>query len=199
MSGSPVPTSDTLVDFFVDKIMPNCKTTEDICTSRENRDRLKSSIKKIMNGRAFPDFDKAVQSYQAREKKGDFKGFFGWAKQLKAHASTADAFSDDLISLVRNSGTNVTEDLKAVTTIASAFLPHAETLAKFFWGSKDSKTQTISNLMDKMDWLKSKNIPLISDHIPGRAKNTIQTDFVSPTDLALADAPSYDYNVKADK
>jgi hypothetical protein len=199
MSKSPAPTSDELIDFLVDEVMPSCKTTEEICTSSENRDRLKSTIKEIMEGKAFPDFDKATQNYQAREKNGDFDGFFGWAKRLKAHASTAAAFSEDLVSLVRNSGADISESLQAVTTIAGAFLPHAETLANFLWGSKDSKTQSISSLMDKMDWLKSKDIPLISDHIPGRAQNTIQTDFVSPTDLALADAPAYDYNVKADK
>lgn len=196
MSKSPAPTSDDFVDLLVDEIFPSCETTAEISTSDTDRSHLKSTIKTVLEGDAFPDFDKAVKSYEEKEKSGAFKGFFGTIKQGKAHLDTLKAFAEDCVSLVKNSGADISETLMATKDLVEAILPHAETLSTFFFGSDDSKTQSVSNLLDKLDWVKSKKIPFISNNIPGRAKDKVQSDFVSPTDLAMSPLPHYDYNVK---
>lgn len=196
MGKSPAPTSDDFVDLLVDKIFPSCESTAEICTSESDRSHLKSTIKTVLEGDAFPNFDKTAKSYEEKEKSGAFKGFFGSIKHAQAHLNTTKAFAEDCVALVKNSGADISESLKATKTLVEAILPHAETLATFFFGSNDSKTQSVGSLLDKLDWVKSKNIPFISNNIPGRAKDKVQSDFVSPTDLAMSPLPHYDYNVK---
>lgn len=190
---SPPPTADELTAMIVDDILPNCKLTDDICKDDASRDKLKSTIKEIMTGEAFSQFNKAQEEMQTTEENGGFKGILGTFKKAKAYASTAEAFTSDCVNLVKNSGINVGEGLNTVKTLVNAILPHSETLSGFLFGADDSKTKSVSNLLDKLDWIKDKKVPVVSSSLPGRAGEKVEADFVSPTDLAASDLPHTDY------
>lgn len=196
LSKDPAPTSDEFIGMIVDKVLPSCKETEKLCQSEAARTSLKVTIKEVMEGKAFQNFGQKVAELEAQEKNGAFKGFFGSFKRMGAFASVAKSFLSDAIDLVKRSGIHVGTGIKTAVDLLKSMIPHGENLATYFWGSKDSKTQQIKGLLDQLDWLKTQDIPLISNNIPGRVKNPIESDFVSPTDLAYSASPHTDYNVK---
>lgn len=203
LNRNPKPGSEELVKFLVDEVMTSCRTTEKITKSPKDRQQLQKAIMLLLQGKAFPNFDQAVQAYKAAEANHDFdEPLIGFQKKQAAKASIAAAFSADTARLFGTSGLNYYQAVKTSKTLVTALLPYSETFAGYLFGPKDYRTQSVGKLLDTLDWIKAHapKLPIVGDlglsHLPARAKPQIKTDFVSPSDLAWADVPHDDFNVK---
>ncbi|HEY9855344.1 MAG TPA: YiiX/YebB-like N1pC/P60 family cysteine hydrolase [Stenomitos sp.] len=203
LNRNPKPGTEELVKFLVDEVMTSCRTTENVTKTPKDRQQLQKAIMLLLQGKAFPSFDQAVQAYKAAEANHEFdEPLIGFEKKQAAKASIAAAFSVDTARLFGTSGINYYQAIKTSKTLVTALLPYSETFAGYLFGPKDSRTESVGKLLDTIDWVKAHapKLPIVGDlglsHLPARAKPQIKKDFVSPSDLAWADVPHSDFNVK---
>ncbi len=199
---NPKPTGTEMVAFLVDNVMTKCEATEKLTATPEDRERLKKTIQSLLEGKAFPSLHQAIDEFNADKANGKHDGLLGWGQEQKNRLDIGVGLSKDIAHLIGTSGLNFQESVKAGWDVTHALLPHSEVLMSFLYGPDDGRTQTAGKVLDSLDWLKKNvpDLPVIGDlglgKLPERAKPTLKTDFVSPTDLAWADLPARDYNVK---
>jgi len=199
---NPKPTGTEMVAFIVDNVMTHCEATEKITASPEDRERLKETIQSLMEGKAFPSLHKAIDEFNHDDATGKHDGVKGWLQEQKNRVDIGVGLSKDLAHLVGTSGLSFDEAAEAGGAVAKALLPHSEVLMSFLYGPDDGRTQAAGKVLDTIEWLKDKvpELPVVGDFglskLPERAKPQLKSDFVSPTDLAWADLPARDYNVK---
>ena len=201
---NPKPSGTELVAFLVDNIMTKCKATEKVTATPEDREKLKNNLQLLMEGKAFPNLHRTIDEFNADEAAGQYDApFIGWGREQKNRLDIGIGLAQDLGNLITTSGLNYRESIQAGWDVAHALLPHSEVLASFLYGPKDGRTQMADKVLDTLEWLKQNapDLPLLGDlglgKLPERAKPTLKTDFVSPTDLAWANLPHEDYNVKS--
>lgn len=201
---NPKPTGAEMVAFLVDNVMTKCEATSKVTDSPEDREKLKKTIQALMEGKAFPNLHQAIGEFNAAEAGGEYDApVIGWAREQKDRLDIGLGLAQDVGRLIGTSGLDMGESLKTAWKVADALLPHSEVLASFMFGPKDGRTQMAGKVLDSLDWLKKNmpDLPVIGDlglsNLPERAKPALKTDFVSPTDLAWADMPHADYNVKS--
>lgn len=202
---NPKPSGTELVAFLVDNIMTKCKATEKVTATPEDREKLKQSLQRLMEGKAFPNLHRTIDEFNADEAAGKYDTpVIGWGKEQKNRLDIGVGLAQDLGNLIGTSGLNYQESIKAGWDVAHALLPHSEVLASFLYGPKDGRTQMADKVLDTLEWLKKNapDLPVVGDlglgKLPERAKPSLKTDFVSPTDLAWANLTHKDYNVKPD-
>lgn len=200
---NPKPTGAEMVAFLVDNVMTKCTATENLTDSPEDREKLKTTILALMEGKAFPNLHQAIAEFNAGEAKGEYDApVIGWAREQKNRLDIGTGLASDLGNLIGTSGLDMGESVKTAWKVADALLPHSEVLASFMFGPKDGRTKSVGQVLDSLDWLKKHvpDLPVIGDlglgNLPERARPSLKTDFVSPTDLAWANIPHDDYNVK---
>lgn len=202
---NPRPEAPELVGFVVDEVLAKCRTTEQLASTPKGRKQLKQAINLILEGKAFPRLEAATRAYREAEEAGDFKT--PWLGGLKRQAARTALWAGgvrDAASLVGISGLDVWAAIRTTQQLVGAVLPHAETFTSYLWGPKSAPTQAAGQVLDAMTYLHdhAPNLPLLGDlglgSLPRRAKPTIKTDFVSPSDLGWAPIWHRDYNVKAD-
>ncbi|MBO9542821.1 hypothetical protein J7643_19710 [bacterium] len=198
---SPKPDTKAMVRFLVDEVLAKCYATEGISKTPGERERLKATIGKLMEGEGFTRFEGASEAYRKSEAAGEFGGVMGFFARQQALGAIGTGFVMDAAELVSNSGVNFLEAAKTTKDLLVAILPHSETFAAYLYGPKDARTAAVGNMLDRIDWVKQElgDVPLIGDWVddlPARSRPAIKSDFVSPTDLAYAPFTHYDYNVK---
>ncbi|MBM3266346.1 MAG: hypothetical protein FJZ01_01755 [Candidatus Sericytochromatia bacterium] len=203
LAGNSYQDPGAIVDVIVDEVLPRSRTTQRLADSPEERARLKAGILEVVHGGGFERVQAAVADLAAREAAGKFKTpVLGFFRRLLANLAVGRAVEADVHALLERSGLARPEALPAALKLLSAVLPHGETLAAAMFGVKDGRTQQIRGFMDKVDWV---NAHVLSNWVlqklgfkllPGRAQPGVKTDFVSPSDLAWAALPHYDFNVK---
>jgi hypothetical protein len=201
---NPKPSGTEMVAFLVDNVMTKCEATEKITATPEDRERLKKTIQSLMEGQAFPSLHQAINEFNADDAAGKYDApIIGWGQEQKNRLDIGVGLAKDLGHLIGTSGLNYQESIKTAWDVTHALLPHSEVLMSFLYGPQDSRTQMAGKVLDSLDWLKQNvpDLPVIGDlglgNLPERAKPTLKRDFVSPTDLAWADLPQRDYNVKS--
>lgn len=202
---NPKPTGSEVVEFLVDHVMIECEATENITKTPEDREKLKDTIQTVMEGKAFPKMQQAMEEYNTAMAEGAYDMWLvGWAQEQKDRLDIGGALVQDLASLITTSGVDVSETLKTTLHVANALMPHAEVLSSFLYGPKDGRTQAVGGVLDTLEWLKQNvpELPFVGNfglsNLPERAKPSLKTDFVSPSDLAWSDHFTRDYNVKPD-
>lgn len=200
---SPRPTEGELTEFFINQVMVECLTTKKIAASPRDRAKLEATIEKILQGKAFPDYSKAMADYRAAKARGDYnKPFIGGLKAAAQDAVIDASFTRDATALVAGSGADLFQATGSLTQLTTTLLPYSETILSYLYGPKDSRTRTVGQVLDDLYWVKSHapHLPIVGsfglDKLPTRAKPTTKKDFVSPTDLGWADLPHRDFNVK---
>ena len=200
---NPKPTGSEVVEFLVDHVMVECEATENITKTPEDRAKLKDTIQTVMEGKAFPKMQQSLEDYNTAKAEGAYDMWLvGWAQEQKDRFDIGAALVQDLGALVTTSGVDVSETLNTALQVANALLPHSEVLASFLYGPKDGRTQAVGQVLDTLEWLKQNvpELPFVGNfglsNLPERAKPSLKTDFVSPSDLAWADLYTRDYNVK---
>ncbi len=199
---NPKPTTSDMVAFIVDEVMTKCEATEDLTRSDADRDRLKKTVESLMEGKAFGNLHFALGEYHQQEASGQFDTpVIGWGRQQKARAAIALGFAKDAGHLLGTSGLDFSETAKTTWNVLAAVLPHSEVLASFLFGPNDGRTQAVGKVLDSMEWVQkhAPDLPVVGDfglhNLPERAKPSIKTDFVSPTDLAWSGLSGENYNV----
>lgn len=197
-----LPSHSDILNFVVDKVLPQCAATSRLVATASQRARFKSTLNKVLQGQAFPRFDAACQAYQRREQAIGFKTpVLGGLERLWLRTEISLAMVRDLGHLCDDSGASKRDAISTVWTIAKGILPYADTLAEYGFGSNDPRTVTVRGLMDRMDWAAATahRVPLIGRFypLPGRAKPAPVNELISPSDLAWSPFWHLDYNVKA--
>jgi hypothetical protein len=197
-NANPKPSSQDLVKFFVEKVLPSCNATAGIAKTPEEQQRLQQAIAKIQSGNALPRYDAANKAYADAEKTGKFKTpVIGGLRRAWAKTKIFNAFLSDAYHTWDGSGMNKWQTVKATTKLLWAFLPYSEAVSAFLFGRDDARTKTFSKVLNTTGWLRShKPFSWVSGWLPVRGTNNIDSRFISPTDLAWAKLNHYDYNVK---
>lgn len=197
------PSASQLMGFLVDNILSTCKTTEDISKTPAQKANLKNTLTLLMEGKAFPRFQDAKKAFDRAEKNHEFDApIVGAEKRLQMQMAIETGLTADCAHLFGTSGVDYVQAMRATTHLLGALLPYSETFADYLYGPRDPRSKAIGSLLDDLAWVKdhAPHLPLVGDfglhNLPTRAKPQIQSDFVSPADLAWADVPHYDFNVK---
>lgn len=200
--GGP-PSPELIAGVLVDDIFPNCRTTKDLLPTEASRAAMKQVLAKVVEGKGFDRFKSALDRLHRDEAAGRFRTpILGFFRRAWEHVKLARALRQDTKTLLAESGLNQRAFYNASSKLLWATLPHSETFAASLFGVHDSRTQALRGFLDKVDWI---NASILSKSVfrwlglgllPGRAAPGIKTDFVSPSDLAWAPLPHWDYNVK---
>ncbi len=203
LAGNSYQDPRAIVDVVVDDVLPRSRTTQTLVDVPAERAKLKAGILKVMAGEGFERVTAAIAGLQAQEAAGKFKTpILGFFRRIFANLAVGRAIEADVLKLLQDSGMARPETLPAATKLLSAILPHSETLAAAMFGVHDERTKQVRGFMDKIDWVNGHVLSswllqkLGVDLLPGRAQPGVKTDFVSPSDLAWAALPHYDFNAK---
>ncbi len=201
---------DILDQYVIDEVLPKCSATAGLLDTPEDRKAAKEIVKEIREGRAFPNFQAAQKNYQDAQARGEFTDHWytfgaGKAKQAVSLGKKAWALGKDLASLKSRSGLSVTA---TVGLLGKVFMPLYRNLGTFSEylqtaGSKGmiSIPAGVKTLLSATEFLsdireKTQDIPILgslAQILPGKARQIIQSDFTSPTDLSQLSSWHYDY------
>jgi hypothetical protein len=195
------PSMDDVLNYLVDGILPECKATAGVFVSLNDRDRLKGALKTMIEGKGFPRFEARYAQFRQAEKRPEYKWpVIGTLLRAEGRLEIGWSMVRDCFDFCKSGGIKFFAALKASVKILMAVMPHAEPIAKVTLGANNPTTQGLKGLMDRMDWLKGAVgwVPILRDHypLPARPAPSLKTDFVSPSDMAWADVPHWDFNVK---
>lgn len=198
VNSRPKPTEQQLINLAVTQILPNCYTTEALASTPHQQAAIKTAIAKFTSGQGLPRFDAASQKMAADKAAGRFNtpvlGFFrktfdqihcGWSAAL------------DVFHAFDGTGVSRWQAVKDSFKLAWTALPYSEVLCGFMFGPKDSRTHFFGGVLNVSEWLKH-HAPFswVSGGLPDRGALRVDNHFISPTDLAWANVPHQDYEVK---
>ncbi|MDB5095851.1 MAG: hypothetical protein JWM80_272 [Cyanobacteria bacterium RYN_339] len=190
----PRPTTEELVTFVVERVLPACGATRDIATTPEARKQLAVVLARLTSGEGLPMYEGAMRAARQADQASGLFGLVGLAFSWSCHAVAGGALVADLFADFLGAGADPLEATGALAKLAWAFLPFAEAVSAFVYGKDAGMTKAAGGVLDTTGWLKD-NVPWVFGWLPSRGTTEISQRFVSPTDLAWADAPYQDYNV----
>jgi len=186
-----------IVDLIVEKVAPQTALLRPVADSPERRAALRRTIETLVAGRGFSHTLKALDSFGQNERDGQFQGLGGWVRRAGGLWGLTWSAARDVRDLT--AGIGVLRSLGVAWKLAHAFVPHAETLTRFAFGPEDPRSRRIHASLDQLDGLArdARRVPALGSlwPLPSRAPVQVSSDFVSPTDLAWADLPHWDFAV----
>ena len=191
-------TTDRLLAFVVDEVLPATAATREIADTPARREALAASLRQVMEGKAFGRFQRALRTLTTDDQQGRHKGVKGFFTRVGNIAKLAYGTLQDARELTR--GVGFWRSIGTAWRVGQAVVPHLDTLSKFFFGEQDPRTQAATKTLDNLDALArdARRWPLIGRlwPLPSRPRVEATRDFVSPTDLGWANVPHADFNVK---
>ncbi len=194
----PALSESRWVQYIVSDLLPNCYTTASLAKTPKEQAALATAIQKFQSGKGLPRYQAASRQEARDAKDGRFKTpILGAIRKMVDSARTGTAAFLDVYHAFDGTGLSRIQTLEAVRKLAWATLPYSEPLAALAFGRNSSRTKGITRFLDTCDWLKSHPpFAWVSGWLPSRATPRIDGSFISPTDLAWANLPHEDYNVK---
>lgn len=198
LSADPQLTTDKLVAFIAEKILPATEATRAIADTPERRAAVERSLRQVLEGKAFTGFQDALRRHTVADQRGELKGVAGFCRRLSHLVDMGLGAIGDARELTR--GIGFWRSLGVATKLVRTVVPEMDTLTKFFFGAQDGRTKQAVRTLDQLDGLArdARRVPLIGRFwpVPSRPKLAANREFVSPTDLGWAKLPSFDFNVK---
>lgn len=189
-----------LAGFLVYDILPECRTTQELATTRTQRARLTAALTTLLSGKAFPAFAAANAAIDARAKHGAYDTpILGGLRRIAARIGAGGAYVHDLASWIQSSGMSVPAAIGAFWHIGTAMLPFGDRVAAMTLGPQHPVTRALSGALDGLCALGRKlpDLPLVGRFGLDRLAQERSSDdptLVSPTDLALARVPYQDFD-----
>lgn len=186
-----------IVDAIVDKVAPQTALMRPVADTPERRAALRRTIETLVAGRGFTHTLKALDGFGRNERAGRFKGLGGLVRRAGGALGLTWAAARDVRDLT--SGIGLFRSLRVAWRLGRTFVPHADTLTRFAFGPNDPRSRRIQTSLDQLDGLArdARRVPGLGAFwpLPSRAPVQVSRDFVSPTDLAWADMPHWDFAV----
>ncbi|MDB5096528.1 MAG: hypothetical protein JWM80_949 [Cyanobacteria bacterium RYN_339] len=187
-----------LVDYIVNQVAPSTEATRSIADTPARRAALKVMVQKLVAGKGVERITAALQQFGKDEQQGRFKGIGGFFRRVEEIGAVGVAGIRDVRALSK--GVGFWRSLGVTWKLSRTLVPHAETISNFLFGANDDRSKQVHAALDQLDGMArdAHRIPLIGGlwPLPSRARPEANRDFVSPTDLAWAAVPHYDFNVK---
>lgn len=198
VAANPPVDEKALVKLLSDKVIPNLDATKGLAKTPEQRAALQVMLERVVKGDVFHGLTSKLQKFQKDEGAGRFKGFLGFFRRVGAGIGIGVSAIKDARDLTK--GVGFWRSLRTTWKVTKILTPHLQTLTTFLFGENDPRTKQVKSALDVLDGLArdAHHVPLVGKFwpLPERARPAVNRDFVSPTDLAWADLPHYDYNVK---
>lgn len=193
-------TTDKLLAFVTQEILPATEATRAIADTPERRAAITATLKKVFEGKAFGRFQRELKALTADDQAGRHGGIGGFFRRVKNIAQLSVAAIQDAHELTK--GIGFWRSIGTIWKTGQAVVPHVDILTAFFFGKEDPRTQAAVKTLDSLDALArdARRWPLVGRFWPLPSRPPVETNrnFVSPTDLGWADIPHWDYNVKPD-
>lgn len=199
LNGRPKPTTDQLVHFMVERVLPSCNATAAIAKTPKEQQQLAAVIDRFRQGKGLPRYQAASDKMDADAKAGKFKTpVIGALRKLWDRTRIGADVASDLFHAYDGSGMSRFATIRAATRLAYGFLPYSEAVSAFIFGKKDGRTHFFGKILNTTGWLRThRPFSWVCGWLPVRGTNAIDGNFVSPTDVAWSPMAHSDYNVRA--